>query len=109
MTTRILINIALFFVPFIVYFAYARWANARRAVNGTDPLQTPWFWLVIAGLACAVAGFVVPQFFVKPNSGQYVPAQVIDGKLVPGHFEGDNDQKPHIEPPHAPPPGSPQP
>ena len=68
---RILVNIALFLLPFAAFFLYARYANARRASAGHDPLETPWFWLAAAALSLAIAGFFVMAsvalgYFVNP-------------------------------------------
>lgn len=106
---RVVYEILLFLLPFAVFFTYARWANKRRAVNGVDPLQTPWFWLVALGLVLAAAGFFVMRWAIPDHTGIYVPAQVgADGKLVPGHFEGDDSAPPHVpkptQPPAEPPP-----
>ena len=57
---RIVFNILLFLLPFAAFFLYARYANAKRARAGHDPLETPWFWLVAIALVLAIAGFFVP-------------------------------------------------
>ena len=102
---RILVNIALFLLPFAAFFLYARYANARRASAGHDPLETPWFWLAAAALSLAISGFFVLRLETDAHTGTYVPARVgPDGNLIPGHYEGDDDRPAHIEPPHHPEP-----
>lgn len=88
---RIITNILLFLLPFAVFFTYAHFANRRRAIDGGDPLRTPWYWLIIAGLVLGIAGFFVMRLTADPHTGGcYVPARVgADGKLVDGHFTDD--------------------
>lgn len=100
---RVFINIALFLVPFVVFFTYARWANARRAATGQDPILPPWYWLVVLGLVFAVTGFFAMRAFENPHTGEYIPAVVgPDGKIIPGHYVGD-DRPAYVPPPEQPP------
>lgn len=102
---RIVFNILLFLLPFAAFFLYARYANAKRARAGHDPLETPWFWLVAIALVLAIAGFFVLRAAIDPHTGTYVPARVgPDGKLIPGHFVGDDDRPARVEPPRYPTP-----
>lgn len=106
----LLIDLALFAAPFVLFFLYARYANRRRAVAGSDPLRTPWFWLIVAALVLAIAGFFVLRAVMNQHTGQYVPAQMgPDGKLIPAHYEGDDDAPPYVPPPQTPPPEPPPP
>ena len=71
---------------------YLLWALAMRRVEtaGTADLLRglPWVWLVPAGvLLVAVVLVVVQVGFGGSGVGEYVPPQVKDGRLVPGHFE----------------------
>jgi hypothetical protein len=80
-------NILLFLLPFAVFFTYAYFANKSRAANGGDPLKTPWYWLVIIGLALGIAGFFVMRLTADPHTGCYVRAHVdANGKVVEGYF-----------------------
>lgn len=107
--TRVLYEVLLFALPFIVFFSYAVWANSRRRARGDDPLQTPWYWLVVLGLVFAIAGFFIISATQPAHTGRYIPAQVgPDGKIIPGHYEGDGGP-PVVPPPHAPPPEPPPP
>lgn len=105
----VVLDLVLFLTPFAVFFAYAIWVNRRRAQSGADPLQTPWFWLMIAGLVFAIAGFFLLRGTIDPHMGRYIPAATnADGKIVPGHYEGD-DAAPRVPPPQTPPPEGPPP
>lgn len=105
-----LIDLALFLTPFVLFFAYARFVNPRRVGAGNDPLRTPWFWLIVVALVLAIAGFFVLRAIMPQHTGTYVPARVgPDGKLIPGHFEGDDDAPPYVPPPETPPPEPPPP
>ena len=69
---RIITNIVLFLLPFAVFFAYAHVANRRRAIDGGDPLRTPWYWLVIAGL-----GLAIVKHLARAHGGEaYVTSDV---------------------------------
>jgi hypothetical protein len=89
---RLVTNILLFLLPFAVFFSYAYFANKNRAVNGGDPLRTPWYWLIIAGLALGIAGFFAMRVTADPHRGCYVRAHVdANGKVVDGYFSDDPD------------------
>jgi hypothetical protein len=106
----VIVDVLLFLLPFAAFFAFAWWANPRRVGAGKDPLNTPWFWLWVAALVLAIGGFLVMRFVIDAHTGTYIPATVgPDGKLIPGHFEGADDQPPHIGEPHSPPPEPPPP
>ena len=79
-----LIRLAIFALPFVVYFV---WREAAR--RGGRPMgSTPWPWLVAAGAvlaAASLAGTVV--FHRAPDTGAYVPGEVrADGSVAPGRF-----------------------
>jgi len=72
--------------------AYLLWALAMRRIEtaGTGDLLRglPWVWLVPTGVLLVALVLVVVQVgFGGTGAGEYVPPQVKDGKLVPGHFE----------------------
>ena len=71
---------------------YLLWALAMRRIETADMAELlrglPWVWLVPAGVVLVAAVLVVVQVgFGGSGVGVYVPPQVKDGKLVPGHFE----------------------
>lgn len=89
---RIATNILLFLLPFVVFFTYAHFANKRRALDGGDPLRTPWYWLGILGLILGIAGFFAMRMTADPQQGCYVRAHVgADGKVVNAYFSTDPD------------------
>lgn len=80
-------------LPILIYLLWLVLAR-RKAHKKGDPLPTffdgPWIWTVVATLALAIGGFVfLGALSTKDNSteGRYVPAKVIDGKIIPGHKE----------------------
>jgi hypothetical protein len=85
MIRPILTEIVLFCTPFVLYALFL-WLT-RAGVFHPDS----WSWRVIASLtivalATVVISFVVmAQFGGQPAHSPYVPAQLEDGKLVPGH------------------------
>ena len=69
---------------------YAGWMFVTRGTVGTAndwPIRTIT-WLAIGGAVLMVIAVIVfLQFDGAPPGSIYVPAQIIDGVLVPGHFE----------------------
>ena len=80
-------NVIFFLLPFGVY---AAWMLATRGTVGSAsdwPLRTIT-WLAVGGAALMIIAVIAfLQFDAGAPGGKYVPAQVIDGVLVPGHFE----------------------
>jgi hypothetical protein len=64
-------------------------AATRRAEAGAAAWAVaPWPWLLAGGVALAAATlYVVNVGFGEEEGGRYVPPTVVDGQLVPGHFE----------------------
>ena len=85
MIRPILTEIVLFATPFVLYVVFL---SATRA-GVFHPDSWSWQvigWLTMAALATVVISFVVmAQFAGQPAHSPYVPAQLEDGKLVPGH------------------------
>ncbi|MEO8927154.1 MAG: DUF6111 family protein [Caulobacteraceae bacterium] len=80
----VLIRLAIFALPFAVYFV---WREAAR--RGGRPMgSTPWPWLVAAGALLAALSLVGTVIFPRgPDTGTYVPGEVrADGSVAPGHF-----------------------
>jgi hypothetical protein len=79
-------RLLLFLLPFALYGVYLLLLRWRP--NATRP-QTPWTPLFIAGLLLVVLSFVFLGLTEGGTTeGVYVPPNAIDGKIVPGHFEG---------------------
>ena len=86
MIRRILLDLLLFLLPFVLYAIY--WRLARKG----DPEQAarphPWAMLFIAGLALVAASFVwLGLTEGEHEKGVYVPPHNENGKVVPGHIE----------------------
>ena len=50
--------------------------------------QGPWLWVIGGTLILLIIGLIS---FATPNGGEpdqtYVPPTIVDGEIVPGHFE----------------------
>lgn len=80
-------NLLFFLIPFAVY---ALWLLAtRRPVGGTASWPSRVIlWLTVAGAVLMVTVLVVfTSFTGAPLGATYVPAKIVEGVLVPGHFE----------------------
>jgi drug/metabolite transporter (DMT)-like permease len=80
----ILVRLALFALPFLIWFVWRE--AARRA--GRPMGSTPWSWLVAVG-ACLIALSLVAGVFFSPRTRDlaYVPGSVAaDGSVTPGQF-----------------------
>ena len=77
--------IALFALPFIVYFAVAL-ARGRPLFTFEDGRgHLPR--LVLAGLISAALGILALGFFEDRTHGNYIPAHYENGTLIPGRLE----------------------
>lgn len=73
----VLINLALFLVPFALYLLWA-------AVRGKRS-DMPFYWLVGSGVALALIAMVtLAQFQTGGVTGQYEPARIENGVIIPG-------------------------
>lgn len=85
--SRIFVEILLFLAPFAVYGIYL--SATRRDAREKE------HWRLNVLTACAVAGFilVIISLFASayyggsPPGGQYIPAHMENGKLVPGQIK----------------------
>lgn len=83
----ILINLFLFLLPFIIYFAYVYLVKSGSGKN--EPITfTPLIVLFCIGLGLLMGAVA---YFIQFESGQpgqrYVPPQVENGVLRPGRLE----------------------
>lgn len=71
-------------LPALLYWLYLRFQERR----GISPREVPLSWLAVAGVLLLVivlgAGWLAGN---EPPSGKYIPPHVVDGVVVPGHFE----------------------
>lgn len=79
-------------LPTATFFAWVSLRNAYIRHHGGDvpPVERGvWFWLALSGgvlvlLTLAVSALLAPG---GTPEDRYIPPAVIDGKIVPGHFE----------------------
>jgi hypothetical protein len=87
MTRALIMRALLFLVPFAIYGAYL---VLQRYRPGAVVRPTPWTWLFVSGLGLVAASFVIWGFQLPDTAKMvYVPAHVVNGQVVPGHFEKD--------------------
>ncbi len=81
---RLLVTrLALFLLPFALYYAFH-----LLTLRVPKHRLTPWTALVIAGLALVAGSFVYLGLTQgESTAGKYVPAHVVNGRIVPGHIE----------------------
>ena len=81
------INLILLLLPMIVYFTYVA-LRRQDEPNGEILANAPIFWLLALGAAFMLIAIVVlGQWETGTTTGKYVPPQVKDGVVIPGHFE----------------------
>lgn len=84
--TRAVFEVAAFFVaPFVAYVLYLI-ARRRNPLSVEHWSHGPLAALTLAGLAAAVAGALTLGAGAERHSGTYVPAHVVDGKVIPGRW-----------------------
>jgi len=83
---RIVIDVLLFFLPFVLYFGWAKFVRRRMEASGGTWNDAPMAWLVSAGAVLCIIGLVATA--VMSGSGadpdkKYYPPRYEDGKVVP--------------------------
>ncbi len=87
MLRKILLDIFLLALPFMVYAAYVKFGRKAQAEGGIWT-GAPWFWLASSGLALTIVAAVLLVVFDGSEPGSpYLPAEVEDGEIVPGRFK----------------------
>jgi hypothetical protein len=82
---RLLFDVFLFLLPFVLYGAY--WQTIGRAAAKGDARVHPWTLLVGSGLLLVALSFVWWRIGDgAPADGVYVPPHMENGELVPGEF-----------------------
>lgn len=79
-----LIEIASFLLPFLLFFIWRWQSGSEMKLTATPALR-----LAFAGAAFAVVVMIVMVLIDSSRAGhgeRYVPPQVVDGRVVPGHF-----------------------
>jgi hypothetical protein len=84
MIRTILGEVLLFFLPFALFalFLLLKRRNPFQFAAWSDSA----LWLVIAGLTCVIAGFIVTGITSERETGAFVPPHLEDGRVVPGQF-----------------------
>jgi len=82
-----LIELAFLSLPFLIFFSYRGFLIRHRQMDGEAFSPVPYHKLFIAGGVISILVFVVLFFGnEKITDGQYIPAHMEDGQLVPGEF-----------------------
>ena len=78
---------------YLLWLVYER--NRAAALGRTDPLRwedVPVVWLALAGFGLAAVLLVATAFLGETDvRGRYVPPELKDGRIVPGHVEPQAD------------------
>ena len=82
---RILVEIVLpFLAPFLLLLGYQLLVTRGRSFLE----DTPWYRLTLAGLALGCVSLAAQAFLGgDPPGGRYIPAQIEQGRIVPGRIE----------------------
>lgn len=74
-----IVNAALFLIPFALYLIWSMVRGKRS--------DMPFYWLVGSGVALVLVAMVTfAQFETGGATGQYEPARIENGEVVPGRF-----------------------
>lgn len=90
----ILIRLLLFILPFIIFFFIMRLLKRRIKEGDTDEpeLERKIGYASLGGIIVLVAGILYILITSESNTDQiYIPPHEVDGKIVPGHFENEED------------------
>lgn len=88
---RILLQYAIpLLAPFVLYAAYIHFGRRRQPGEKTFLAldRAPWIALFAAGaVLVGLTTGVLAWLGGEDPAKEYVPPRLIDGKIVPGHFE----------------------
>lgn len=77
-------------LPLIAYWLWHRMA-VRRALKAGSPVPKfrdgPIYWVILSSLLIAVVCFLWFGAQLEEQKGEYIPPQLKDGALVPGHVQ----------------------
>jgi cytochrome bd-type quinol oxidase subunit 2 len=92
--TKTILTIAIpFLAPFLCYAIWVWFATRKQEAlqEGRAPetwQNWPWSWLITTGGAFAIISLVgLFAFGELETEGVYVPPTMVDGEIVPGHYE----------------------
>jgi len=83
---RVVLGVLLFFLPFILYFGWAKFVRRRMEISGGTWDDAPMAWLVSAGAVLVIIGLVATAVTTGSGSDpgkKYYPPRYEDGKVVP--------------------------
>jgi hypothetical protein len=84
MIRPLLIEVALFLLPFLIYAAFL-WVVRAAVIDASAWTPHRIAWLLIVALVLMIGSFVMlAEFGGAPPGSTYVPAHLDDGKLRPG-------------------------
>ncbi|MDI9846860.1 DUF6111 family protein [Rhodoblastus sp. 17X3] len=86
MARSLLESLGLFAAPFLLYALFLIY-RSRHPLVVAHWSRGALFWLTLAGLCLAIAGFLYAGFFGANSAGVYVPAHIENGRLTPGRFQ----------------------
>jgi len=86
MIRNVLIEIALFLTPFVLYAAFLFATQAGVLHPESWPLRVLIWLTVIAVILLAGSSLYLAQHSGAPAGSDYVPPHMEDGKLVPGRM-----------------------
>ena len=86
---RVLRSLLLVLLPTAIYLLWLTYLYYRARRTGTTDVpalrEGPWFWLVMSGLALAIASYVAASLTEEGiPRGQYQPPRLENGEVVPG-------------------------
>jgi hypothetical protein len=79
-------SLGLFLLPFAVFALYLA-ARLKYPLAVEHWTRGRVSWLALAGLAAAAVGLIALNAFAPRGHGNYVPAHLENGIIVPGRFE----------------------
>ena len=83
---RFVFDILLFFLPFILYFGWAKFVNRRLEASGGTWEDAPIAWLIVAGLILCGIGITATALMSGEGSEPgktYYPPRYENGRVVP--------------------------
>ncbi len=74
-----------FLLPFLAYGLWIGLGRLRRHGQQQGWREAPWMWLTIVGVVLLIASLFIVRFTtVDSIEGDYTPARLEDGRIVPG-------------------------
>ena len=75
-----------FLLPFLAYGLWIGLGRLRRHGQQKGWREAPWMWLTIVGVVLLIASLFVVRFTtVDSIEGDYTPARLEDGRVVPSN------------------------